>query len=61
MLVTTDDLKNKLNKFDSLQTEIIKRNHDVRNEDDCRLLNAMYYQLCKAYNCLDKGLRGEFD
>lgn len=59
-MITTDDFKNKLEKFDSLQTQILKRNSKVRNENDCRFLNAMYYQLCKAYEHLDKGLNGEF-
>ena len=61
MLITTDDLRVKLKRFDAVQNQVLEHYKATKDENDCRMINAMYYQLCKAINCLEKGLKGEFD
>lgn len=60
MIITTDDLRVKLDRFDKFQKQILEHYESTHDKDDCRMINAMYYQLCCALNCLEKGLNGEF-
>lgn len=61
MIITTDDLRVKLDRFDKVQNNILEHYKATHDEADCKMINAMYYQLCEAINCLEKGLKGEFE
>lgn len=61
MIITTDDLRVKLDRFDKIQNQVLEHYVATHDQADCRMINAMYYQLSKAINCLEKGLKGEFD